>query len=314
MNLIANFKMYSKSKKFHKIITTRKMKTLLPLLFVIILAACTNNKVKPDAFGNFETVEVIIASENSGRILSTSFIEGEKVSQGAVMAITDTVNLVLQRNQLLAQKESILAQKAGIYASIAVSDQQITNVQKDQVRIKKMLADGAATPKQMDDIDGQIALTSKQKKAYAAQIAAIEKSAEAIDAQIAVLNDKIASSVIKAPLQGVILEKYAETGELATPGKSIYKMANIDSLILRVYISGTQLTQIQVGKQVKVMIDSTDGIKEIAGKVEWVSPEAEFTPKIIQTREERVKLVYAVKVRVPNDGSLKLGMPGEIKF
>ena len=177
-----------------------------------------------------------------------------------------------------------------------------------------MLAEGAATPKQMDDIDGQIAITGKQKKAYAAQISAIEKSAEAIDAQIAVLNDRIVTSVVKSPISGIILEKYAQTGELATPGKSLYKMANIDNLILRVYISGTQLTQIQTGRQVKVMIDGKEGIKEIAGVVEWISPEAEFTPKIIQTREERVKLVYAAKVRVQNDGSLKLGMPGEIKF
>ncbi len=290
------------------------MRTLLFLSLILILGACSNNKNKPDAYGNFETDEVIVSAENNGKIILTAFKEGEKVTQGAVMAVTDTVNLVLQRNQLLAQKESVLAQKAGLYAQIAVSDQQITNVQKDQVRIKKMLADGAATPKQMDDIDGQIALTGKQKKAYAAQITAIEMNAEAVDAQIAVLNDKIGSSVVKAPISGIILEKYAETGELAMPGKSLYKMANVDTLILRVYISGPQLTQIKTGKAVKVMIDDNAGIKEIAGTVEWVSPEAEFTPKIIQTREERVKLVYAVKIRVPNDGSLKLGMPGEIKF
>jgi HlyD family secretion protein len=135
-----------------------------------------------------------------------------------------------------------------------------------------------------------------------------------VGAQIGVLNDKISTSAVKAPISGVILEKYAQTGELATPGKPLYKMANIDSLILRVYVSGTQLTQVKVGKQVKVMIDVKEGIKELSGTVEWVSSDAEFTPKIIQTREERVKLVYAVKIRVPNDGSLKLGMPGEIKF
>ncbi len=308
MNNIAYFNKYLKSK------TTYKMRTLLFISLIILFGACSNNKTKSDAFGNFETDEVIVSSENSGKILMTAFIEGEKVSQGAVMVITDTVNLVLQRHQLLAQKESVLAQKAGLFASIAVSDQQITNIQKDQVRIKKMLAEGAATPKQMDDIEGQIALTGKQKKAFTAQISSIEKSAEAITAQIAVLNDKIGTSIVKAPISGIILEKYAQTGELATPGKSLYKMANIDNLILRVYISGTQLTQIKTGKQVKVMIDGNEGIKEIAGTVEWVSPEAEFTPKIIQTREERVKLVYAAKVRVPNDGSLKLGMPGEIIF
>jgi len=294
--------------------TTYKMRTLLFLSVITLLGACSNNKTKSDAFGNFETDEVIISSENSGKIMLTAFSEGEKVKKGEIMAITDTVNLVLQRSQLLAQKESVLAQKAGLFASIAVSDQQITNIQKDQARIKKMLAEGAATPKQMDDIDGQIALAGKQKNAYAAQISAIGKSADAVDAQIAVLNDRIGTSVVKAPISGIILEKYAETGELAAPGKSLYKLANIDTLILRVYVSGPQLTQVKVGSQVKVMIDGIDGIKELAGTVEWISPEAEFTPKIIQTREERVKLVYAAKVRVPNDGSLKLGMPGEIKF
>ena len=297
-----------------QIIIIQKMRTLLLLSLILILGACSNNKTKSDAFGNFETDEVIISAENSGRILMTAFIEGEKVTKGAVMAVTDTVNLILQRNQLMAQKESVLAQKAGLYAQIAVSDQQITNIQKDQVRIKKMLADGAATPKQMDDIDGQIALVGKQKKAYVAQISAIEKNGFAIESQIAVLNDRIGVSVVKAPITGIILEKYSETGELATPGKPLYKMANLDNLTLRVYISGTQLTQVKTGTTVKVMIDTNEGIKEITGTVEWVASEAEFTPKIIQTREERIKLVYAVKVRVPNDGSLKLGMPGEIKF
>jgi len=290
------------------------MRTLLLVSLILILGACSNNKTKSDAFGNFETDEVIVSAENSGKILMTTFIEGEKVTKGSVMAVTDTVNFVLQRNQLMAQKESVLAQKAGLYAQIAVSDQQITNIQKDQVRIKKMLADGAATPKQMDDIDGQIALVEKQKKAYAAQISAIEKNGSAIESQIAVLNDRIGVSVVKAPITGIILEKYSETGELATPGKPLYKMANLDNLTLRVYISGTQLTQVKTGTTVKVMIDTNEGIKEITGTVEWVASEAEFTPKIIQTREERIKLVYAVKVRVPNDGSLKLGMPGEIKF
>ena len=302
---------FDKNTKFQM---TCNMRTLLFLSLILLLGSCAGNKTKSDAYGNFETDEVTISAESSGKLLLTAFREGEKVNKGDVMAIIDTVNLVLQRNQLLAQKESVLSQKAALYASIAVSDQQITNVQKDQVRIKKMLSQGAATPKQMDDIDGQIALTGKQKKAYSAQIQAIGISAEAVDAQIAILNDKINTSIVKAPTPGIILEKYAETGEIAAPGKSLYKMANMVTLILRVYISETQLTQVKTGKQVTVLIDVKDGMKELSGTIDWISAEAEFTPKIIQTREERVKLVYAAKVRVPNDGSLKLGMPGEIKF
>jgi HlyD family secretion protein len=290
------------------------MRTLLLSTLILVLGACTNNNNKPDAYGNFETDEVIISSENNGQILRTAFDEGAKVREGEIMAVIDTINPVLQRNQLIAQKQSVLAQKAGLFAQIAVSDQQIANIRKDEVRIKNMLAEGAATPKQMDDIDGQIALVEKQKKAYMAQIEAIDKNAVAVEAQIAVINDKLRTAIVKAPISGIVLEKYAETGELALSGKPLYKMANIDSLILRVYLSGPQLTQVKLGKTVKVMIDVSGGIREILGIVEWVSSDAEFTPKIIQTREERVKLVYAVKVKVPNDGSLKLGMPGEAKF
>lgn len=290
------------------------MRTFFYLSLILILAACSGNKDKADSYGNFETDEVMISAENSGKIMLVAYKEGETATIGSVMAIIDTTNLTLQRNQLIAQRESVLAQKEGLYAQIAVSDQQISNIKKDQVRIQNMVVQGAATPKQMDDIDGQIALVGKQKKAYSAQINAIEQNADAVNAQIDVLNDKISTSTIKAPLSGIVLEKYAEQGELATPGKALYKMANMGSLILRVYISGNQLTQVQLGKQVKVMIDGNEGMKELSGTVEWISPEAEFTPKIIQTREERVKLVYAVKVRVVNDGTLKLGMPGEIKF
>jgi HlyD family secretion protein len=290
------------------------MKAIVYFSLVLILGACASRQTKSDGFGNFETDEVIISAENGGRILALSHHEGEKITKGTLVAVTDTSNLVLQRSQLSAQKESILAQKAGLYAQIGVSDQQITNAQKDQVRIHTMLAEGAATPKQLDDIDGQIALYGKQKKAFSAQLITIDKNSSAIEAQIAVLNDRIDACSIKAPIDGVILEKYAQAGELATPGKSLYKMANIDNLILRVYISENQLTQVKLGSQVKVIVDSHGGLKETTGVVEWVSSEAEFTPKIIQTREERVKLVYATKIRVANDGSLKIGMPGEIKF
>ncbi len=290
------------------------MKAIVYFSLLVIFSACASRQIKSDGFGNFETDEVIISAENGGKILALSYHEGEKITKGTLVAVTDTTNLVLQRIQLSAQKESILAQKAGLYAQIGVSDQQITNTQKDQVRIHKMLAEGAATPKQLDDIDGLIALYGKQKRAFSAQLITIDKNGSALEAQIAVLNDRINVCSIKAPIDGIILEKYAQAGELATPGKSLYKMANIDHLILRVYISENQLTQVKLGTQVKVIVDSNGGLKETTGFVEWISSEAEFTPKIIQTREERVKLVYATKIRVANNGSLKIGMPGEIKF
>ncbi len=290
------------------------MRTLFISAFIIVLASCSNRNNEPDAYGNFETDEVIISSENNGQILETSFHEGDKVREGEVMAVIDTINPVLQINQLAAQRKAVLSQRAQMTAQIAVSEQQIINTRKNQVRIKNMLAEGASTPQQMDDINGQIDLFEKQKKTYIAQIEAIDKNASAVEAQIAVINEELKKAIVKAPLSGIILEKYAQTGELAVPGKPLYKMANIDSLILRIYISEPQLSQVKLGNKVRVMIDVPGGVREFPGIVEWVSSEAEFTPKIIQTREERVKLVYAVKVRVPNDGSLKIGMPGDVKF
>jgi HlyD family secretion protein len=283
-------------------------------ILMFVLNACTEHNNKSDAYGNFESDEVTVSSETNGRIIIANINEGTKVSKGEILAEIDTANLGLQKAQLLSQEQSVLAQKAGLNAQIAVTDQQIKNLQVDQSRLQKMFKEGASTQKQLDDISGQIALAEKQKKAFAAQISAIDKNAGAVRAQSSVISDQIKRSVVKSPISGTVLEQYVEPGELATPGKPLYKITNLDTLKLRVYVSGKQLSQIKTGSPVKVLIDEENGIKELKGSVEWISSEAEFTPKIIQTREERVKLVYAVKVRVPNDGTLKLGMPGEIKF
>lgn len=290
----------------------KRLITILSLL--LILTACSKQNNKSDAYGNFESDEVTVSSETSGRIVEAAMTEGAKVSAGDILAVIDTASLGLQKIQLNSQEQSVLAQKSGLYAQMAVSDQQIKNLGVDQSRILKMFKEGAATQKQIDDIEGQIALAQKQKKAYAAQISAIDKNAGSVRAQANVLSDQIRRSVIKSPISGTILEKYVESGELATPGKPLYKITDLDTLTLRVYISGKQLSRVKIGAQAIVMIDTDNGMKEAKGVIEWISPEAEFTPKIIQTREERVKLVYAVKIRVPNDGSLKLGMPGEVKF
>lgn len=284
---------------------------ILPLL---LLAACAGNKNLPDAYGNFETDEVTLSAENGGRIVTLPIEEGTTVKAGDVIAMTDTINLELQLSQLAAQAQSIEAQTATINAQMALSDQQIANLSKDQTRIHKMVTDGAATAKQKDDVDGQIAVVQKQKGASSTQLNAIRKQAEAVKAQMAVLKDKIKNATVKAPINGTILEKYTQLGELAVPGKAVCKLADLSSLILRVYVSENQLSSIKIGQKVTVSIDGKDALKQLDGKIEWIASQAEFTPKIIQTREERVKLVYAVKIRVVNDGSLKIGMPGEVKF
>lgn len=289
-------------------------KILFTLGTIALLASCNGNKHEADAFGNFESDEVIVSAENNGKIILAKANEGDVLSAGSILAVTDTLNLSLQKVQLAAQKSSTEAQKSNIQAQMAVSEQQIKNLNKDLARIQKMLVDGAATQKQLDDIEGQIALANKQKNAYAAQLGAIQKQADAVQAQISVQEDKISNSVIKSPLNGTVLEKYIENGELATPGKALYKLADLQTLTLRVYVSETQLPQVKIGQSVKVFIDYGKEQKELAGTISWIASQAEFTPKIIQTKEERVKLVYAVKVRVKNNGSLKIGMPGEISF
>lgn len=290
------------------------MKNLIPFIILALLASCTGNKNDIDAYGNFESDEVIISAENSGKILATPIAEGDQVMVGVMMALIDTTNLSLQKKQLVSQKSSILAQTSNIEAQIAVSDQQITNINKDLSRIKKMFNEGAATQKQLDDIIGQIDLVKKQKGAYASQLNSIQKQADAVEAQIKVLDDRIRASVVNAPISGTVLERYCEPGELAVPGKALFKMANIESLNLRAYISETQLAEVKIGQEVKVLIDKGDTSKQLSGKIQWIASQAEFTPKIIQTKEERVKLVYAIKVAVKNDGSLKIGMPAEIIF
>jgi HlyD family secretion protein len=286
----------------------------LTIVVTLFLMSCGSGNHKSDAYGNFETDEIIVSAENGGKIVVASFHQGDNVKSGDVLAITDTVQLALQKAQLLAQRNSVAAQRAAVQAQIGIAEQQIVNLGKDKERIDRMVLDGAATLKQQDDIEGQLALVHKQILAHGAQLQAINRQTEAADASMAVINDKISSSRVVSPIDGTILEKYAETGELATPGKPLYKLANLETLVLKVYISGTQLSQIEIGQPVNVLIDGSDGFRELQGTVEWVSSQAEFTPKIIQTREERLKLVYAVKVRVRNDGTLKIGMPGEIRF
>ncbi|MDR3705838.1 MAG: efflux RND transporter periplasmic adaptor subunit [Paludibacteraceae bacterium] len=289
-------------------------KFIFYITLITLLMSCSGKKGQADAYGNFETDEVIVSAENNGKITEAPVNEGDVVKAGTTLAVSDTVNLYLQKQQLISQKTSTEAQKATLKSQIAISDQQISNVNKDLQRIKKMIVDGAATQKQLDDVTGQIALANKQKSAYSSQITAVQKQSDAVQSQIKVLEDKIKSSVITAPIDGTILEKYCEKGELAVPNKALYKMANIQYLNLRVYVSETQLPQIKIGQQVKVQIDDEKGSKNFTGNITWISSQAEFTPKVIQTKDERVKLVYAIKIRVKNDGTLKIGMPGEIMF
>jgi HlyD family secretion protein len=281
-------------------------------LFII---SCTNKKDASDAFGNFEADDQIVSSEIPGKLLSSNFEEGMTLAKGTEIAVVDTVPLVLQIAQLESQMATIQARKQSVKTQIAVIEQQKQNLEKDRVRIGNMFKDGASTQKQVDDVNGNMEVLSKQIASTRSQETVLSGETKVTDTQLAQLRDKIGRCRILSPINGLVLERYKKTGELVGQGQSLCRIADVSSLNLRVYVSGDQLPHLKIGQKVKVLIDDTvSKNKTLEGTVTWIATEAEFTPKIIQTKVERVKLVYAVKVSVSNDGSLKIGMPGEIKF
>jgi HlyD family secretion protein len=279
------------------------------------LISCDNKSETSDAYGNFEATEITVSAKATGEIMQLAIEEGDFLTSEQVIGWIDTIDLVLKKSQLLAQKEAIISKVANLDAQIEVYNQQKENVLRDQVRIEKMFADGAATQKQVDDIAGQIAVINKQIKSVQAQQASVFAEANAIHQQIAQVEESISKSFIINPLEGVVLSKFANAHEMAIIGKPLYKLADLREMTLKVYVSGSQLPQVKIGQQAEVLVDADkETMKKLCGTISWVSESAEFTPKIIQTRDERVNMVYAVKVLVKNDGALKIGMPGEVNF
>lgn len=292
------------------------MKTSLWIILIAsLLSGCGKNSDLSDAYGNFEADEVMISSETNGKILFLGALEGRQIDSGHLAAVIDTTDFVLKIKQLQAQKKAVAARLENVRAQIEVSRQQQKNLQTDQARLEKLFRDGAATQKQMDDINGQIDLVELQTQSIASQQTAVIAEMELIDSQISQVVESIRRCRIINPVRGTVLERFAAEGEITAFGKPLYKIANLDEIILRVYVSGNQLPVIRIGQQVKVLVDNdkTNNL-ELPGTITWISQSAEFTPKIIQTKEERVNLVYAMKVQVKNDGSLKIGMPGEVMF
>ena len=284
-------------------------------LSLLILAACKNSEKKSDAYGNFEVVETIVSSETAGKLLSMEVKQGDLLESGKLIALIDTTELVLKKLQTKAQLVASETKRQNVSAQINVLKEQKKNVLITQQRIIKMFADKAATQQQMDDINGQINVIDKQIAATNTQFQLIASDMDVIQRQQDLLTEQLIKCRINSPIKGTVLETYLETGELATPGKPVLKMADLSNLELKVYVSGTQLTNVKLGNEVKVLIDSGNSeMQNLTGKITWISSESEFTPKIIQTKEERVKLMYGVKILVPNDGRLKIGMPGEVVF
>ena len=290
----------------------KKLETIIITFILITLMSCNGNGEKADGYGNFEATETTISSEANGKLLSLDAEEGDILEKNAIVGIIDTVQLSLKRNQLLAAKNTVFSKSRNVLSQREVLKEQLKVAENDQKRIKNLIKENAATPKQLDDINGHIDILKQQMKSVETQNAPIVNEVKSIEIQIQQIEDQIEKSIIKNPLKGTVLVKYAEPNEITAFGKPLYKIADLDEMTLRVYISETQLASIKVGQEVSVKIDSNEQMKSYKGAVTWVSETAEFTPKIIQTKEERVNLVYAVKILVKNDGSLKIGMPAEM--
>ncbi len=284
-------------------------------LAVAALTSCNGGKEKNDAYGNFEAVEVVVSSEVNGLITSAPVVEGNEVSVGQILCTIDSLQNRLRIDQMQGMKEATQSKVGTIEAQIAVLQAQKQTADKDYARISAMLKDGAATQRDYDNVSGQLNVINRQIAQAKSQLVGIQGELKSLTSQESQVTDLVNKSVVKSPIAGTILDKYIEKGELAVPGKQLYKIADTKTLVLKVYVSGSLLPKVVVGKKVAVYIDKDKkSDQKLEGVVTWVSPQAEFTPKIIQTKEERVDLVYAVKVNVPNDGRLKIGMPGSVVF
>lgn len=284
-------------------------------MLAIVGLACTNIDSESDAYGNFEADEVTLSAETNGRLLLLDFKEGDQVNEGQLLAVVDTTQLSLKRQSLQAVYNATQTRLAQVAAEQAVIRAQMDVLKNDRQRIEAMHKEGAATDKQVDDLNGQLTVFAKQLEGSATRMNSAKAELAVQAAQLNELDDQLIRCNIKSPLTGTVLLKLAEQGELVNAGKPIAKVANINEMYLRAYVSGAQLPQLKIGQEVEVRFDKdASNNQSISGVVSWIASSAEFTPKIIQTKEERVNLVYAIKVLVQNDGRIKIGMPGEVRF
>ena len=284
----------------------------LIIALAIGLFSCSKNSEKADGYGNFEATEVTVSAEANGKIEFLDIQEGDLVEAKKQVGLIDTIQLYLTKQQLLASKNTVSSKSANVLSQKSVLLQQLKTVKLEKERIRGMYDENAATKRQVDEIDGKVAVIEAQVNAVGTQNAPIISDLKSIDVQIEKINDQIQKSKIINPIRGTILSKYAEFGEVTAFGKPLYKIANISDMTLRIFVSETQLPQIKIGQEVIIKIDAVNEMKSFKGTISWIASQAEFTPKIIQTKEERINLVYAVKVKVKNDGSLKIGMPAEM--
>lgn len=283
----------------------------------VILAACSSQTQQSDASGVFEAREVIVSSEAAGKILELAIEEGAPVTANGQSGSIDTMQLYLRKLQILATMKTLETKRPDIRVQIAAIEQQLATAQREKERVEKLLGANAANQKQLDDITAQIALLGKQLSAQKNTLSSanegITGESSALEIQVAQLDDQLAKCRVVNPISGVVLAKYAEAGEVTAPGKALYKIGDLNNMILRAYIIASQLTEVKLGQKVTITTDfGADSSRSYSGTIAWISDKSEFTPKTIQTRDERANLVYAVKVAVKNDGFLKIGMYGSV--
>jgi len=297
----------------------------------IFITGCSNSNHKFDASGTFEVDETVVSSEVPGKILWLNVNEGDSIAKGTVIGQVDSTNLNLQKEQVQATIHSLSEKTADVNPGVkllqnqlAVQQSQLENLEHEKNRFENLLKDDAATGKQVDDLNAQIAVTKKQiavtqqqinvqKNTIATQNRSIMSEKQPLEKQVAQINNQLAKADIINPVSGMVITKYAEPGEITSVGKALYDIADMSEMTLRAYITGTQFSQVKLNQPVKVYIDNgADSYKEMNGVITWISDKAEFTPKTIQTKDERANLVYAIKIKVKNDGYIKIGMYGEV--
>ena len=294
------------------------MKRLFYVLPLLAIVSC-NNEPDYDAQGTFEATEIVLSSEGTGRILSFDVTEGEIINANSVVGVIDSLQLHLQREQLKAQQSALLSSLPDKEKQVASLRRLLAKQRAELQRVKNMLSDGAVTTKQRDDIEAQITILEGQLSATLSTLdnntSTINENATALEAQIAALDDRIAKCNISSAVGGTVLIKYAEAGEYTTIGKPLMKVADLENIYLRAYLTSCQLANVNLGDEVSVIADfGGDERYDYKGRVAWISAESEFTPKSIQTKDSRANLVYAVKIAVKNDGRLKIGLAGEVKL
>ncbi len=297
----------------------KPFRLLITISTYLLLLSCGNIRDDYDAIGSFEATEVIVSSQANGAILELNINEGDELQKGVRVGVIDSTQLYLQKMSLLSTASGIKAQQPDVQTQTAALRDQINGLKREKARIERLLIANAANQKQLDDIESQLEIVESQLAAHTSTLKKssvhISSQSSTLEIQIAQINDQLDKTLITAPISGIVLNRYAEVGELATMGTPLFKIADIKTMNLRAYVTNNQLAQIKLNDQVEVKVDDgVGGMRPYKGKIVWISNKSEFTPKTIQTKNERANLVYALKVAVANDGFLKIGMYGEVKF